>query len=284
MNKATLQHAYAHCLQLARNHYENFPVASILLPKSLRRPIAVIYAFARQADDLADEGDASPQQRLQALEHYGEQLQAIEHGQSVDDPVFIALADVIRQHQLPIQLFHDLLTAFKMDVNKTRYADFGELIQYCRHSANPIGRLLLHLSGNDDAQNLGYSDMICTSLQLINFLQDIRQDITENDRIYLPQDELQRFHVSENDIRNGITNDASRNLMRFQIQRAHKLMQSGAPLGKRLRGRLGLEIRMTIMGGSRILYKLNRQYDDVFSRPRLNKQDMLWILWKAIKA
>lgn len=284
MNKETLHNAYAECLALARSHYENFPVASRLLPKHLRQPIAVIYAFARRADDFADEGDLSDDQRISALTDFGNKLDQIEQGQVVDDPIFLALADVIKQHQLPISLFHDLLTAFKMDVTKARYANFGEVMQYCRYSANPVGRLLLHLNKATSPENLGTSDAICSALQLTNFLQDISQDLVENDRIYIPQDEMQQYGVTEDDIRNKITNPASRKLIEFQIRRTVKLMQAGAPLGKVLKGRMGLELRMTIMGGSRILYKLNQQVDDVFSRPRLNKWDIVWIIWKAVRA
>ena len=284
MNKETLHNAYADCLALARSHYENFPVASRLLPKHLRQPIAVIYAFARRADDFADEGNLSDDQRISALTDFGNKLEQIEQGQVVDDPTFLALADVIKQHQLPISLFHDLLTAFKMDVTKARYANFGEVMQYCRYSANPVGRLLLHLNKATSPENLGASDAICSALQLTNFLQDISQDLVESDRIYIPQDEMQQFGVTEDDIRNNITNPASRKLIEFQIRRTVKLMQAGAPLGKVLKGRMGLELRMTIMGGSRILYKLNQQHDDVFSRPRLNKWDIVWIIWKAVRA
>jgi len=284
MNKEILQNAYAECLQMAQSHYENFPVASRLLPKHLRQPIAVIYAFARRADDFADEGDLSNDERIAALTDFGNKLELIEQGKDVDDTTFIALADVIKQHQLPISLFHDLLTAFKMDVTKARYANFGEVMEYCRYSANPVGRLLLHLNKATSPQNLGYSDAVCSALQLTNFLQDISQDLEESDRIYLPQDEMEQYGVSEEDIRNKLTNSASQNLIQFQIQRTRKLMQAGAPIGKVLKGRMGLELRMTIMGGSRILYKLNQQHDDVFSRPRLNKWDIVWIIWKAIRA
>jgi squalene synthase HpnC len=284
MNKETLQNAYAECLHMAQSHYENFPVASRLLPKHLRMPIAVIYAFARRADDFADEGDLSNEERISALTDFGYKLDLIEQNKEVDDATFIALADVIKQHDLPISLFHDLLTAFKMDVTKARYANFGEVIEYCRYSANPVGRLLLHLNKATSPQNLGYSDAICSALQLTNFLQDISQDLEESDRIYIPQDEMEQCGVTEDDIRNKITNPASRKLIEFQIRRALKLMQSGAPLGKALKGRMGLELRMTIMGGSRILYKLNQQYDDVFSRPRLTKWDISWVIWKAIRA
>ena len=284
MNKEKLQNAYAECLHMAQSHYENFPVASRLLPKHLRQPIAVIYAFARRADDFADEGDLSNEERLSALDDFSEKLNFIEQGKAVDDNTFIALADVIAQHKLPISLFHDLLTAFKMDVTKERYANFGEVMEYCRYSANPVGRLLLHLNKETSTQSLGFSDAICSALQLTNFLQDISQDLVESNRIYLPFDEMEQYGVSEDDIRNKVTNDASRKLIEFQIHRTLKLMQSGARLGKVLKGRMGLELRMTIMGGSRILYKLNQQYDDVFSRPRLNKWDITWVIWKALRA
>jgi len=284
MDKEILQNAYAECLHMAQSHYENFPVASRLLPKYLRQPIAVIYAFARRADDFADEGDLSDEERITALNDFGNKLEAIEQGKAVEDATFIALADVIKQHQLPVSLFHDLLTAFKMDVTKARYANFGEVIEYCRYSANPVGRLLLHLNKANSPQNLGYSDAICSALQLTNFLQDISQDLEESDRVYLPQDEMKQFGVTEEDIHNKLTNPATRRLIEFQIRRTVKLMQAGAPLGKALKGRMGLELRMTIMGGSRILYKLNQQYDDVFSRPRLNKWDIVWVIWKAIRA
>ena len=284
MNKETLQNAYAECLHMAQSHYENFPVASRLLPKHLRMPIAVIYAFARRADDFADEGDLTNKERLAALTDFSNKLDLIEQDKEVNDTTFIALADVIKQHQLPISLFHDLLTAFKMDVTKARYANFGEVMEYCRYSANPVGRLLLHLNNAATPQNLGYSDAVCSALQLTNFLQDISQDLEESDRIYIPQDEMEKYGVSEDDIRNKLTNPASRNLIQFQIERTRKLMQAGAPLGKVLKGRMGLELRMTIMGGSRILYKLNQQHEDVFSRPRLNKWDIVWVIWKAIRA
>lgn len=284
MNKETLQNAYAECLQMAQSHYENFPVASRLLPKHLRQPIAVIYAFARRADDFADEGDLSNEERIAALNDFSEKLDLIEKGKDIEDTTFIALADVIKQHQLPISLFHDLLTAFKMDVTKERYANFGEVMEYCRYSANPVGRLLLHLNKETSAQSLGYSDAICSALQLTNFLQDISQDLEESNRIYIPQDEMEKYGVSEEDILNKNTNDASRKLIAFQIARTARLMQSGAALGKVLKGRMGLELRMTIMGGSRILYKLNQQYEDVFSRPRLSKWDIGWVIWKAIRA
>jgi squalene synthase HpnC len=195
MTAHNLETAYRHCERLARSHCENFPVASWLLPRRLRRPIAVIYAFARTADDFADEGHYSAAQRLALLNGYGAKLQQLERGEATDDPLFIALADVIARYQLPLQLFYDLLSAFAQDVTKKRYTDFGELLDYCRRSANPVGRLLLHLSGNASAENLQLSDKICSALQLINFYQDLAQDFAENERIYLIYVVIRRFCV-----------------------------------------------------------------------------------------
>ncbi len=273
--------AIAFCQQMARNHYENFPVASRLLPGRLRQPIAVIYAFARTADDFADEGDLNAAQRIAALDNMRIQLLGLEHGEISDDPIFQALAWVIQEHQLPVDLFLDLLSAFTQDVSKTRYADFGEVVDYCRRSANPVGRLLLHLHKQDNPRNLAYSDGICSALQLINFLQDLNQDAIENDRIYIPRDELEKFRVTEDHLRNKVSDGAMRQLLNFQIERAEKILRAGAPLGKALTGRFGFEIRMTILGGSRILSALKRQ-DNCFTRPRLSTSDWLWMTWHAL--
>lgn len=283
MHRMNTKDAYAHCLALARSHYENFPVASLLIPRRRRGAVAAIYAFARTADDFADEGTLAPEERLARLADYGEKLDAIERGDIPDDPLFIALADAMRRHTLPVQPFHDLLTAFRMDVDRRRYADFGELMEYCRHSANPVGRLLLHLFDEADERNLALSDAVCSALQLINFLQDIGQDYDENDRIYLPEDELARFRVTEAHIRDRIPDFNMQQLMDFQIQRARRLLQAGAPLGLRLRGRFGLEIRMIIMGGSRVLQRLHENRQQPFARPRLRPRDWAWVMWRAIE-
>lgn len=273
--------AVAHCRALARQHYENFPVASWLLPRRLRDPVAVIYAFARQADDLADEGDLSAEQRLAALDRMRQQLLGLEQGLPGEEPVFQALAYFIPRYSLPVDLFLDLLSAFSQDVSKTRYAHIGELMDYCRRSANPVGRLLLHLQGQATPQNLALSDGVCSALQLTNFLQDIHQDLTENDRIYIPQDELVKFQVSEQQLHERFSNTAMRRLMNHQIHRAERMLRAGAPLGKALTGRFGFEIRMTILGGSRILSALKRS-EDCFSRPRLSREDWLWMAWHAL--
>jgi squalene synthase HpnC len=276
-----IQNAYEHCIKIVRSHYENFPVASLLLPRSLRHPIAVIYAFARTADDFADEGQFTEQQRLDKLNHYSALLKSLDDTQPTD-PIFLALQDVINKHQLPIQLFHDLLTAFKQDVTKKRYANFHEVLDYCQHSANPVGRLLLHLIHQATPEHLQQSDAICSALQLINFLQDISQDYNENDRIYLPQDEMQKYDVSVDMIKQQQSTDAMRTLVGQQVQRAKSMMLSGAPLGNDVPGRFGLQLRMMINGGLQIIKLLENQQEDVFSRPRLRRKDWIKIALYAI--
>ncbi len=282
VNRPSLEQAYAHCLRLARSHYENFPVASRLLPRELRQAVAVIYAFARSADDLADEGAADSQERLARLAAYCAQLEKISRDEIVDDPVFIALADTLRQHRLPVQLFFDLLSAFRQDVTHTRYANFAELRNYCRRSADPVGRLLLHLNGNAEEENLRLSDQICTSLQLINFLQDLEQDYRENDRIYLPREEMARFGIDESWFAARRSDAAMAKLLSLQIGRARQMMLTGAPLGERLTGRFGFEIRLIVQGGLRILERLEQQQEELFSRPRLRHSDFLLMLLRAL--
>jgi len=276
--------AYKHCLQIAKNHYENFPVASWIVPRRMRWPIAAIYAFARKADDYADEGIVDDATRLQALNAMTEKINAIYAGSPPEEPMYIALADSIDRFNLPADLFHDLLSAFKQDVTHKRYADFGELMTYCRRSANPVGRLLLYLYGKTDRKSLGYSDAICSALQLINFYQDLAQDYDEMDRIYIPQDEIRAAFVNETYFKNRISDGPMTLLMRKQYLRANKLLNAGAPLGKTLKGRFGLEIRMIIAGASRILQKLDKQTEDLYSRPRLELGDWVWIVWTALRA
>lgn len=282
MQNPDLQAAYRHCATLAAAHYENFPVASRLLPRRLREPIAVIYAFARSADDYADEGELTPAERLALLDQYRVQLDATLGEAALTDPVFIALRDVIATHRLPPQLFYDLLSAFRSDVTTQRYANFDAVLNYCRHSANPVGRLLLHLYGAAAPANLQYSDAVCSALQLINFYQDLAQDIDENNRIYIPLDELARFSVSEDDLHQQRDSAALRALLDYQIDRARSMLLRGAPLGTILRGRIGFELRLVIHGGLRVLDRLQQRRDTVFARPRLTRIDWLAIFWKAI--
>ena len=264
------------------DHYENFPVASLLLPERLREPVAVIYRFARSADDFADEGDAPPQQRLEALEGYRAELERIRTGEAPHSPLFRDVARIARVHALPLQLFVDLLDAFSQDVTKQRYADFAELLDYCRRSANPVGRLLLHLFGRTGRDSLAQSDAICTALQLINFWQDVEIDFARG-RIYLPHDEMRKHAVSESNIAARRCDDGWRALIGFQIARTRALMDAGAPLGRALPGRTGLEIRATVQGGLRILDKLERAGCDMFRhRPVLRWHDWPGLLMRSL--
>ena len=268
------------------NHYENFPVASLLMPAHLRPAVRAIYAFARSADDLADEGNATPEQRLQALGNYETALNRIEQQQPAESALFRTLQHTITEYKLPLSPFRSLLSAFKQDVVTTRYATFDDLLNYCQRSANPVGHLMLHLYGAATERNLHDSDAICSALQLINFWQDVAIDWNDvnKQRIYLPLEDLQRFNVNENHIANSINDDAWRNLMQFEVQRARELMLSGAPLALRLPGRLGWELRLVIQGGLRILEKIEAVDYDVFQRrPKITKADSLLLGWRALK-
>ncbi|MDO9010512.1 MAG: squalene synthase HpnC [Gallionella sp.] len=266
---------------MAVDHYENFPVASIMMPKRLRRPVAAIYHFARAADDIADEGDLSDNERLQQLDAFRDELNRIAHDETPLTPLFQNLALTIRQYELPMQPFHDLLDAFSQDVVTKRYDNYAELLDYCRRSANPVGKLLLHLYQEATPVNLAYSDAICTSLQLINFWQDVSKDYAIH-RIYLPLDEMAQFGVSETQIAQQICDENWRKLMQFQIARARALMLQGAPLGSILTGRIGLEMRMIIAGGLRILDKIESADYDIFRhRPVLRPLDWVIMLAKS---
>ncbi len=276
-----LDEAYAQCLRMARSHYENFPVASRFVPAKFRNPIAVIYAFARSADDFADEGDLAPQERLEKLDDYRNRLQRLNRDHGGGHPIFIALHDVIARHNLPRALFEDLLTAFTMDVTTPRYDDFSQVLGYCRYSANPVGRLLLHLYDKAHDANLRRSDDICTALQLINFLQDIQQDLHESNRIYLPRDAMARHGVSEADIREGANHPAMKKLVDEQLETISAMLRNGAPLGRALPGRIGLELRLTIAGAKRIVARLEAG-SNPYARPRLTRGDWLRMLWQAL--
>jgi phytoene synthase len=266
---------------MAVEHYENFPVASILLPKRLRRAVAVIYHFARQADDFADEGDIADAVRLFKLDEFRAELKRVELHEIPLTPLFADVAEIVEQHQLPLQLFRDLLDAFSQDVVKKRYENFDEILAYCRCSANPVGRLLLHLYDEATPQNLIYSDAICTSLQLINFWQDVKKDFSIN-RIYLPRDDLARFGVTPAHLAEGRVDLAWQKLMQFQTQRAREMMNYGKPLGTILTGRIGLEMRLIIAGGLRILTKLDGVRYDVFNkRPVLRPLDWVIMLFRS---
>lgn len=264
------------------DHYENFPVASLLVPARLRRPIEVIYQFARSADDIADEGNAAPDERLAALATYQAELDRIAAGTPPQMPLFASLAEVIRQHALPIQLFRDLLDAFAQDVVKKRYADYPELLDYCRRSANPVGHLVLHLFGRTEPEHLEQSDCICSALQLINFWQDVAID-WQKERVYIPQTDFPNFQVGESDIAHSRWSANWAALMDFEIDRTEALMRRGTPLVHALPGRLGWEIRLTIQGGLRILERLRRVRGNMFEqRPKLGTWDWLVLAGRSL--
>jgi squalene synthase HpnC len=268
---------------LSVDHYENFPVASVLLPRRMRAPIEAIYGFARGADDIADEGELADGARLAGLDEYLRALDAIEAGRA-PGARFLRIAAAVRECDLPVRLLRDLIDAFRQDVVKKRYADFRELMDYSRRSANPVGRLVLHVfacvenPGRMPATaSVENSDLICSALQFINFWQDVAVD-WQKGRVYIPQEDLARFGVSEADIANANANDKWRELMAFECARARAMLVEGAALGRALPGRLGLEIRATVAGGSAILDKIDAARGDVFRhRPALGKLDWLKI-------
>lgn len=270
----------------AQQHYENFPVASILLPKRYRAAVGMIYSFARQADDFADEGDAAPDLRLANLQRFRDELELIQAYIQPNTDFFRALQHTIQTHRLPLKPFLDLLDAFSQDVSKTRYANFDEVIDYCQRSANPVGNLLLHLYGHATPEKLKLSDDICSALQLINFYQDIAIDFDKNEgksRIYLCQDEMQAAGIDESTIAQKQANAQWQAFMLMNINRAEQLLKRGKPLGKQLPGRLGFELRMIIAGGERIISKLKACHGDIFyHRPQLTKLDWVIILLKAL--
>jgi squalene synthase HpnC len=268
-------------------HYENFPVASVLLPRPLRRPVAVIYHFARSADDIADEGDAAPAERLAGLAVLVEALDRIGAGTDPGTPLMRALAGVIAEYQLPLPLFHDLLDAFRQDVTVHRHADWDSLLDYSRRSANPVGRLMLHLYGAATPERFVQSDAICTALQLINFWQDAAIDFSRG-RIYLPADAMSRHGVTEATLAEARCDAAWVALLTEVQARTRAMLQSGAPLALTLPPgldwRIGWELRLVVQGGLRILEKVERAGYDVFRRrPRLGPADWPLLLWRAAR-
>lgn len=263
-------------------HYENFPVASILLPAHLRAAVAAIYHFARSADDIADEGQATPQERLAQLAEYRTELASIAAGRMPKLGVFQCLAPHITAFSLPLQPFYDLLDAFSQDVEKTRYQTYPELLDYCRRSANPVGRLMLALYGVSGEEAHRQSDAICTALQLINFYQDVALD-WQKGRVYLPQVEMARYHISETQIADTHWDAGWAAFMDFQVERARHLLLQGAPLVHALPGRIGWELRLIVQGGATILNKLQRVRGDMFHhRPVLTRGDWIGMAWRTL--
>lgn len=270
-------------------HYENFPVASLLCPARLRPPILAIYRFARTADDLADEGGASTEQRQQALARYRTALMracAVPrlHPTATPDSwpqVFGPLAEQIWNFKLPVSQLHALLDAFEQDTRNPVYADREALLQYCRRSANPIGRLLLHLYDIRDAESLARADDICTALQLINFWQDLSVDIPRR-RHYVTDEDCARHGVTRAELEAGDNNARVRALVRDLCAWAEELMRRGAPLALRLPGRIGWELRLVVQGGLRVLEKIEAaDHGSLTSRPQLKPADWLQVARRA---
>jgi squalene synthase HpnC len=266
------------------NHYENFPVASVLCPPRLRPAVAAIYHFARTADDLADEGDASAEQRLADLAAYRRDLAAVADGASPSprwQPVFLALARAMSQHALPVPLLGDLLDAFEQDVIQQCYTDRNQLLDYCRRSANPIGRLLLHLYGIGDSQSLARSDAICTALQLANFWQDLGVDARRG-RLYVPLADCRRHGVDAATLLAGADSESARAVVGDLVDWTRSLMLEGAPLAHTVPGRAGWELRLVVQGGLRILEKIARGgFATLQTRPTLTPVDAPLLLWRA---
>lgn len=281
MSDDTLQQAYAECLLQANAHYENFPTASRLLPLELRKATAAIYSFARRADDFADEGTIDNGIRHQLLDTFSANLQQIQNGNIPADATFVALADVITRYQLPIEVFERLLTAFHMDIDKKRYASFHELMEYCHCSADPVGELVLRLQKFDNQENIHLSNRICSALQLINFIQDIDEDYQQRNRIYIPQDELQQYGVSETQFAQRVQDTALLRLVNYQIRRAKGMLMEGTPLIDKVHGRLRWILKITLQSALQIINKLEKR-QDVFFRPYLKKHDWPIILLRSL--
>jgi hydroxysqualene synthase len=299
VSPAVVRRAYAACTQLARSHYENFPVASLLLPRRMRPAIAAVYAFARRADDFADEPGYARQERLRLLDDWQRRLDAAAAGMvtagDADDLIFVAVADAIREHELPPSLFSDLLSAFRQDVNTTRYERWDDVLDYCRRSANPVGRLVLRIAGyRDDALDRS-SDALCTALQLTNFWQDFARD-WQNGRLYVPRADYESFGARAEDLEaviayTGATPELSaaplpaewRATLREMVRRTHQLFSEGRLVCERVSGRLRYELRFTWHGGARILERIERSDFDILHRPALGPGDAASILWRTAR-
>jgi len=283
LEPVSLEAARAYCRKLAKSHYENFMVASFLLPRRLKRHFYNIYAYCRISDDLGDEAGDS-KMALQLLEQWQNQLQACYLGQS-RHPVFIALRETIEAFDIPMTPFADLLEAFKQDQTKTRYATFEQLLQYCRYSANPVGHLVLYLCGYRDQERQRLSDLTCTALQLANHWQDIARDLLHLDRIYLPTEDMQKFYYGEADLRAQIADERFVGLMQWEVARTREMFDQGLKLSEMVDSRLSLDIELFGRCGLEVLRHIEAVGYDVFrQRPTLSKWDHMKIFaetwWK----
>jgi squalene synthase HpnC len=283
VHRHAVDDAFTYCARVAREHYENFPVASRFLPRESRPYIAAIYAFARLADDMADEGSRSPEERVGELDAWEEKLKKSYMG-AADHPVFIALAETASVKRIPQQLFTDLLAAFRMDVTRSRYQTFNDVLGYCSLSANPVGRLVLHVFDDAEESKMALSDHICTALQLANFWQDISLD-KKKGRIYVPLEDLEAFRYTEDEFCRGVEDGRFRDLMQFQVERTRNLFQEGKPLIPKVTPHLQFELRLTWNGGMAILKKIEQIRYALFTRrPHLTLADKISILGSALRS
>jgi len=287
--------AYASCARDARTHYENFPVASWLVPRHMRHHVAAVYAFARAADDFADEGTRSVDERHRLLDSWLCRLRdavsespppprhpIVEGEPANTNEIFLALGATIREKQLPSGLFEDLLSAFRQDVTVTRYESWVDVMDYCRRSANPVGRLVLRIADYRDPKLDGWSDAICTALQLTNFWQDLKIDF-DRGRVYIPVDEMRAHGALPSDLSGSMMTPAWTRAVAAAVSRTRALFNEGLPLCDAVRGRLKYELRATWLGGTRILDRLERsEYDMIHSRPPLGAADAPWFAWRML--
>ena len=285
-----LDRAYAACERLAREHYENFPVASWLLPAAMRPHVAAVYAFARTADDFADEGDRPASERHALLDAWLDRLRAcadaagpVDAAARDEDLFFAALGHTIRECRLPVSLFEDLVSAFRQDVTKTRYDTWDEVLDYCRRSANPVGRLVLRIAGYEDTALDRSSDALCSALQIANFWQDLARDWAKG-RLYLPREEFVPRGALEADLDRGSVTPAWRSALGGTAERTRRLFDDGCGVCDGVSGRLKWELRLTWLGGTRILERLEADGFDAFNRrPALGVGDVPLLLWRGVR-
>ena len=274
--------AFRYCERLARTHYENFTVGSLLLPRRARRHVYAVYGFCRTVDDLGDEvrGD-----RLALLDNWEAELRQCFEG-TPTHPVMVALQETVSTFDIPREPFLKLIEANRMDQRQSRYPTFHDVLHYCDHSANPVGRLFLHLFGYRDQERQRLSDHTCTALQLANFWQDVARDYAKG-RIYIPQEDMARFGYTEADLARGVCNDSFQRLMAFQAERAEEHFRQGLPLAGTLKGIVKLDVALFSLGGLEVLKAIRRQRYDVLSRrPRLSRTRKAWLFlstWAKMK-
>jgi squalene synthase HpnC len=280
---ADVRAAYAYCERVAREHYENFPVASWVLPPPMRPHIAAIYAFARRADDFADEPGLEDAERLRLLDDWAARLDRGGRHADGEDLIFCALENTIRTHNLPRSLFHDLLSAFRQDVVTKRYGRWADVLDYCRRSANPVGRLVLRVAGCDDPRLDAQYDAVCTALQLTNFWQDLAIDWRRG-RLYVPLEDRDRAWARDSDLDAGRITPEWRAALHAVAERTRDLFRAGRGVCDGVGGRLRWELRLTWLGGSRILEKTEAVGFDVFThRPTLTATDAPTLVWRALR-